>query len=943
MNIKSWREVVTPHKNVLEGTFQESEFAADLNKVANKTASREYQNPELFFERTYITEGMRLMLESVAKRLTGQGGDPVVQLQTAFGGGKTHAMLAVYHMAKGEEPAETLPGLYTILSSMGITDLPSANVAILDGNSLSPSQPRKRGDITVNTLWGEIAWQIGGEEGYRMLEQSDRDGTSPGKTILADMFKQFGPVIILLDETVAYVRQFVEGKTYHGGTFGSNLAFLQALTEAAGSVPDAMVIASLPESDLEAGGEQGKKALSQIQHLFHRIEAIWKPVSSEEGFEIVRRRIFKDQIDPESRDSACRAFADMYIKEDNYPAETKESEYFNRLRSSYPIHPEVFDRLYEDWASMENFQRTRGVLRLMAMIVHRLWVDGNKDLMIMPGSLPIHDNHITSELIRYLPSGWDPVMDRDVDGPKSMTYSIDEKEPRFGVVQAARRVSRTIFLGSAPTTSGQNVRGLNAEHIRLGCTQPEQSSGIFDDALRRLSDKLYYLYSGKDRYWFDTQTNLRREAEDRMSRFKLDDHLLPEISKRLKNMLKGQPFNGIHVFTPHSDIPDDTQIRLVVLPPKHSHLWKQKETEAITAASKVLANRGNQPRLNQNRLVFLCADNDGKSTLYEHAKRFLAWKSIVDDKDALNLDQHRLKEANNNQKDYEARLSGSISETYKWVMAPTQEPGKKGGVSKLGWEAKTVTATETNMVPAIANVLIENEMLISQWSPFHLKNELYRWYLKDDRKDYGVLNLWNDFCRYPYLPRLVESSVLQNTIADGIKKNDSFAYASGKSEDRYEGLVFAESGSVYLDEDSLVVDLEVAKQQQEKETKPVEPEEGSEGGDYPPPDDGNGSGGEVSEPDGPTVGPGPGPRPPKKKKICRFHGSVDINPVSASLNFSDITNEIIEHFSSQSETKVSITLEIAAESQEGFSDSIQRTVKENSRTLGFSHAEFEEE
>jgi len=941
MNIKSWREVVTPHKNVLEGTFQESEFAADLNKVANKTASKEYQNPELFFERTYITEGMRLMLESVAKRLTGQGGDPVVQLQTAFGGGKTHAMLAVYHMAKGEEPAETLPGLYTILSNMGITDLPSANVAILDGNSLSPSQPRVRGGITVNTLWGEIAWQVGGEEGYRMLEQSDRDGTSPGKTILADIFKQFGPVVVLLDETVAYVRQFVDDKTYHGGTFGSNLAFLQALTEAAGSVSNAMVLASLPESDLEAGGEQGKKALGQIQHLFHRIEAIWKPVSSEEGFEIVRRRIFKDKIDPESRDTVCRAFADMYIKEGRYPAETQESEYLNRLKSSYPIHPEVFDRLYEDWATMENFQRTRGVLRLMAMVVHRLWVDGNKDLMIMPGSLPIHDNHITSELIRYLPSGWDPVMDRDVDGPISMTYSIDEKEPRFGVVQAARRVSRTIFLGSAPTTSSQKVRGLNAEHIRLGCTQPEQSSGIFDDALRRLSDKLYYLYSGNDRYWFDTQTNLRREAEDRMSRFKLDNDLLPEISKRLKNMLKGQPFSGIHVFTPHSDIPDDTHIRLVVLSPRYSHLWKQKETEAITAASKVLANRGGQPRLNQNRLVFLCADNEAKNTLYEHTKRFLAWKSIVDDKDALNLDQHRLKEGNNNQKDYEARLDGSIREAYKWVMAPTQEPGKKSGVSKLEWEAKTVTATEINMVPAIANVLIENEMLISQWSPFHLKNELHRWYFKDENKDYGILNMWNDFCRYPYLPRLVESSVLQETIVDGIKKTDFFAYASGKEDGRYQGLVLGDAGNVYLDKDSLVVDLEVAKQQQEEETKTVEPEEGNGDGGYPPSDEGDNSGGnEVRDPGG--IGPRPTPTI-NKKKTCRFHGSVNIDPVSASLNFSDITNEIIEHFSSQLGTKVSITLEIAAESQEGFSDSTQRTVKENSRTLGFSHAEFEEE
>ena len=945
MHIKSWREVVTPHQNVLEGTFQESEFAADLNKVANRTASQEYQNPGLFFERTYITEGMKLMLESVAKRMTGMGGDPVVQLQTAFGGGKTHAMMAVYHMASGEEPATTLPGLYSILSGMGISDLPPAHVAILDGNSLSPSQPRKKGGLTINTLWGEMAWQLGGEQGYRMVEGADTDGTSPGKEILADLFSQFGPAIVLMDETVAYVRQFAEDKTYPGGTFGSNLAFLQALTEAAGHVNNAMVIASLPESDLEAGGERGKQALSQIQHLFHRMEAIWKPVSSEEGFEIVRRRIFTPLIDTDSRDAVCRAYADMYVKGGNYPAETRESGYLQRLKASYPIHPEVFDRLYDDWATMENFQRTRGVLRLMAMVVHRLWVDGNKDFMIMPGSLPLYDNTIKSELIRYLPSGWDPVMERDVDGARAMTTAIDTGDPRFGVVEAARRVSRTIFLGSAPTSSGQRIRGLNAEHIRLGCTQPEQSAGVFDDALRRLRDSLYYLYSGKERYWFDTQTNLRREAEDRMSRFKLNEDQLPEISRRLKGLLKGDPFKGIHVFTPHGDIPDDTQIRLVVLPPRASHLWKQKETQAIKSAAEILANRGQQPRLHQNRLIFLCADEDTKTTLYEQTKRYLAWKSIIEDKDALNLDQHRLKEAIGNQKDYDARLNGSISETYKWILAPYQEPGNKGGVSKLEWETEKVTAGETNMVSAIAQVLVDNEMLIRQWSPFHLKNELQKWYFKDDRQDYGLLNLWNDFCRYPYLPRLVESSVLQETVAEGIKSKDFFGYASGKDGDKYLGLVFGSSGSVYLDGDALVVHPDAAGKQldaEEKEQQNTGTEKSGTGyGDGVDVDTGgdgytNDSG---TLPDGWAITG----RKTTEKKIRRFYGSIQLEPVTASLDFSNIAQEVIQHFSSQLGTNVSITLEITAENEAGFPDSLRRTVQENSRTLGFQSAEFEEE
>jgi len=577
MNLKPWREIITPHRNVLEGTFQESEFAADLNKVVNGSAPPEYQDPSLFFERTFITEGMKLMLSSVVKRLTGQGGDPVVQLQTAFGGGKTHAMMAVYHLTQSERPVAHLPGIPPVLDELEISDfgvssverLPQTRVAVLDGNSLSPSQPRKRGSLTINTIWGEMAWQIGGEEGFKMLEHADRDGTSPGKEVLADIFMRFSPCIILMDETVAYIRQFAENRTYPGGTFDSNMSFIHALTEAAGHVPTAMVLASLPESDIEAGGERGKQALRQIENLFHRIEAIWKPVSSEEGFEIVRRRLFSPSDNNEMRDAVCKSFAEMYIEKGNYPAATKESGYFQRMISAYPFHPEIFDRLYEDWASLENFQRTRGVLRLMAMVVHRLWVDGNHDFLIMPGSIPMYDIPVKNELIRYLPTGWEPVLDRDVDGPKATTTQIDKNDTRFGSIHAARRVSRSIFLGSAPTTSGQRIRGINAEHIRLGCAQPGQSSGTYDDALRRLNDKLYYLYSGNERYWYDTQTNLRREAEDRMFRFEdKESFLFPEIARRLKATLRGKPFKGIHVFAPHGDIPDDTSIRLIVLPPQ---------------------------------------------------------------------------------------------------------------------------------------------------------------------------------------------------------------------------------------------------------------------------------------------------------------------------------------------------------------------------------------
>ena len=180
MTLKPWREIAVPHEDVLKGTFQQAEFAADLSRVHAGTATGEYQNPALFFQRTFITEGMRLLLDSVVKRLSGKGGDPVIQLQTAFGGGKTHTMLAVYHMAKGEVPASDLQGLGDILNAAQITELPRARIAVLDGIKSSPNQPVKRDGQAVRTLWGDLAWQLGGAEGYALVADADTSGTSPG-------------------------------------------------------------------------------------------------------------------------------------------------------------------------------------------------------------------------------------------------------------------------------------------------------------------------------------------------------------------------------------------------------------------------------------------------------------------------------------------------------------------------------------------------------------------------------------------------------------------------------------------------------------------------------------------------------------------------------------------------------------------------------------------
>ena len=234
MALKPWREIAVPHEDVLKGTFQQAEFAADISKVHQGIATPEYQDAELFFQRTFITEGMRLLLDSVIKRIAGKGGDPVVQLQTAFGGGKTHTLLSVYHLAKGEKPSSKLQGLSKILDDAGIAELPKAKIAVLDGVELldMASKPRVYGKTTVKTIWGELAWQLGGGDAFAKIKEADADGTAPGKSALADILAAAAPCIVLMDELVRYVSQFEEGKALSGGTYDTQLSFIQSLTEA---------------------------------------------------------------------------------------------------------------------------------------------------------------------------------------------------------------------------------------------------------------------------------------------------------------------------------------------------------------------------------------------------------------------------------------------------------------------------------------------------------------------------------------------------------------------------------------------------------------------------------------------------------------------------------------------------------------------------------------
>ncbi len=942
MNLKPWREIIVPHPDVLNGTFQQSEFAADLTAVRTGRATPEYGDAQAFYERTFITEGMGKLLTQVSQRLNGKGGEPVIQLQTSFGGGKTHTMLAVYHLVTRQCALGDLSGIPALLDRAGVMDVPQAKVAVLDGVAHSPGQPWTHDNQTVRTLWGELAWQLGGAEGFALVQESDANGMSPGKDVLCTLLTQFAPCVVLLDELVVYIRQFVESQAVSGGTYDSNLSFIQSLTEAAKLVPNAVVLASLPDSNSQAGGPSGLAVLQALEAVFNRVQALWKTVAPEEAFEIVRRRLFETIRDEKARDLVCRAFADAYVAEGaKVPQETQESRYFDRMVHSYPIHPEIFTQLYEEWSTIAGFQRTRGVLKLMAKVIYRLWQDNNMDLMILPGSLPLYDGSARNELVYYLGPGWDPVIDRDIDGERAETTMLEIKETRFGSVQAARRVARTVFLGSAPSsvTTRPGIRGLDRARVLLGCLQPGQTSSLYSDALNRLADQLHYLNSSGDkaqeatRYWFDTRANLRREMEERKKRFEDKNEVRGRMAEVLKKLTSSATFfDGVHIFTPHSDVPDDGALRLIVLAPEQFYS-REEPRLAFDGVLDHVRNHGTTPRYRGNRLIFLAPDYGALTRLRDCIRVALAWNSIVEDVGAMRLvlDNLQTQQAKKELQGAEDVLLRVARECYKWLLCPAQD---NPTAAKPTVEVFPLNTGGATLGPEIERVCIDNVLVITTWSPIHLRDELKKLYWKADKSAFGAMAFWDDTLRYLYLPRLKSRSVLEQAIFKGAGSRDFFGTAYGQHEGKFDGFKLGDA-NVQLDDTLLLINPEAANAY-EAAHPPVIPH-----GPTPPGPIHHSPTHHGHVPPGPTP-PGFNPSgsiPTPKPRA--FYGNVAINASTAKMRMVEVADEIIAVLAADPSAEVKVTVEIQVNFPAGASDQTKRAVTENAKTLNFKNADWE--
>jgi hypothetical protein len=943
--LKPWREVLLPHDDVATGNFHASEFAADLYKVATGgEADSDYADPVEFFKRTYLTEGLRDLIGRAVRRLSGDDNtSPVINLQTNFGGGKTHSMLALWHIAAGLPVSDFPQETQELLSANGYTGAEVNRVAIV-GNHFSPSGVTKSDGTQVNTIWGELAWQLGGAEAYAIVATADSYRTHPGDA-LHELLAKYTPAVILIDEWVAYARSLVGRDDLAGGTFDDQFTFAQSLTETAKGTSGVLLAISIPASESgddseivvgnaeEVGGANGLEALKRLQNVVRRVADQWRPASSDEAYHIVKQRLFKqpDAAALAAIGATARAYVEMYRKyTDDFPREARDSAYENRIKQTYPIHPELFDTLYEEWSSLERFQRTRGVLRLMSTVIHALWIGEDAAPLIMPGSIPLATANVNAELTQYLLDSWKTIIDADVDGPNSEPVRIDKEKPLYGQRALTKRLARAVFFGAAPTIAPGSIhKGIGTQRVFLGTAVPGDVPGNFHSALTQLGDRATYFYSGSGKYWYDLQPNITRTAKDQAERLHKED-VWAEMVRRLQGQARTRgDFTGVHVCPEtNADIPDTDEARLVILHPKVAHK-RGTDSAAKTFAHNATEQRGNANRTYRNTVVYLAADEDRLGELNTAARDYLGWSHVLANEADLDLTQNQKNQAAQRRTQADQTVTARLLQTFTWALVPAQpDPGAPFLIRETKVEGQSDALADRvsrrlgndgdlSTRQAAATIRLAIGKVPQIWKGGHV----------------ALGTLWGLYSQYPYMPRLRDRRVLDEGIIDlpMIWQTDAFALATGYDQEanRYIGLWTPDDKqAVPATTDSLLlVRPDIAARQRDAEVSatlasPVGPTEEDARKHFEP------------DPDHSGVY--------NRKGKTRFYGVKTLNTEKIAMDFKNIAEEVIAHLRVETSTNLTVRIEIEATDASGFDENKIRTVSENAHTLKFDQSGFEE-
>lgn len=908
MALPAWWQVVTPHKDIREKSFSEAVFAADLGDVVGGTAPEEYRDPRLFFEKTYLTAGLKNLVRNVLSRLSTGKGDPVIQLQTPFGGGKTHALLTLYHLVKSFDQLIHLEQLQELLADW--QGFAGARVAAFAGTTADPVKGR--------TPWGEIAYQLGC---YEIVKEHDLRRVAPGKERIKEVLQKSGPTLILMDELLQYIVKANQVEKVEKITQGQTLAFLQELSEAVATSEKAVLVLTLPASILEQYDEEAEKALAQLQKVSGRVESIYVPVEGLEIYEVIRKRLFENLGDPKVHRQIAEAYFRLYQElGSDAPAEVRETAYREKIERAYPFHPEFIDVLYERWGSFPTFQRTRGVLRLLAMIVEDLYERKVTAPLIQSSLVDLANLPVRREFINHIGNEFDSIICSDILGKaRRIDQEMGSEYEKYGL---AKGLATAVFLYSF---SGGERRGVNLPWLRVALLREGIPPTIVGDAVSKLEDSLWYFHTEKRFYSFKNQPNLNRIIVDKEEATD-PEQVRESLYEHLNRLARGASFDVYLWPKASGDIPDNRRLKLILLDSEQ----KYGESATATFIREILDNSGSTFRIYRNTVFAVAMDPGSYAALERQLRRFLALQEIAGDA-TISLTAADREELQKKLDQAKKDLPSAVVSAYRHV-------GWRSN-GDVVWRDMGIMTTGEN--PSICirvwRYLKDEERILSFLTP---KVILDRAFGKEETEK--TLNeIFDVFLKTPGLPCLESEKVLLDAASQGAKA----------------GLLGVRLGSaLYFGETppDLTLDGVVVRPEKAEEEKKAGGEipggcSGSPGGVgvYTGSGDGKGGVATIQEDGGSDSGQGGeqivsggagGPGQPAAVKVKR----VSIKAAVPWDKLSQIVAGVIRPLKA-SGGEPEIIIEVKAESESGFDrTTLDSKVKETLQQVGAVIAEWEE-
>lgn len=695
--------IAVPHTDILEGRLTQDVFAADLWNVHHGRGPDEYRDAVQFFEKTYETDGIKSLLSVVGGRLSGRGGDPVIQIQTPFGGGKTHALIAMYHKA-----AEW-----------------NAAPAVIVGTPMAAH----------DTLWGALETQLTGSK-------ARFDGlTSPGRDAIDKLLTAKQPALILMDELLEYMTK-AGGVRVEDSTLASQtLAFMQELTEVAASLEKIALVITLPSSGIQRFGESSERLYEQLQQIVGRVEMIYAPVQEHEITHVIRRRLFS-HIDNERAREVVTAFTDYADRESILPPGTEPSDYRKRFEASYPFQPEAIDVLYQRWGSFPNFQRTRGVLRLLSLVIHSLKEKELPYISLSDFDLGLQD--IRRELLKHIGNEFDSVLAADITGDEAGAKKVDlALRNAYKGLKLGSRAATAVFLYSF---SGGTEQGATPAEIKRCAATTGIPSNVVEEAATNLPKQLFFLRREAEKSYFTNRPNLNRMLLTRMENIKDSEIEKMEQDLVKRNLSIGNP-NTLVWPNDGSEVADTADLRLIIL---------KLPDESLMQA--ILEAKGKTPRVNRNSIFFLTTLASERSGFYDQLEKTIAYRALSKDI-TLNLSDEQQREIREELNTAENSLDDMLRRYYRAVWIPT-----KNGLKDSDLGVPTYGGTRKLDEIVYENLGSQGEIL-GKIAPLLLKERFLK-----NKSSVSTQRLYQSSTRTPGGLRAVSRSVWEMGIIEGVKK-----------------------------------------------------------------------------------------------------------------------------------------------------------------------------